>query len=217
VFVTYPSAKAVVDLADRSAKTYLVGTELMLAEEAGVQYQVTASAVLGSSFTMTQADYNLTNTTASQKIFNGSANGALTLVGGTYVFELLVYIRGMSATSGNAGFDLKGAGTASLSGSRLLYDIVGVDNNAPFGALARSGSGVSGSSGWAVSAPIVTAGTGTNLVFRASGAFDTGAGGTIIPSINLSTGVGTAFVVASSYFLVRRVAPTATATVGNWS
>lgn len=206
-----------ISLAGLGSKAYLVGTELMLAEEAGVQYQVTASAVLGSSFTMTQADYNLTNTTASQKIFNGSTNGALTLVGGAYVFELLVYIRGMSTTSGNAGFDLKGAGTASLSGSRLLYDIVGVDNSAPFGALARSGSAATGGSGWAVSAPIVTAGAGTNLVFRASGAFDTGGGGTIIPSISLSTGVGTAFVVAGSYLLIRRVAPTATATVGNWS
>jgi len=176
-----------------------------------------ADPTLPTGFAMTQSNYNLTNTTAAQRIFNGSASGALTLSSGTYVFELVLYVTGMSATSGNAGFDLKGAGTATLSGSRLLFNIVGVDIAAPFAGAAQSGSWAPGASGWAVPAPIVTAGTATTLLFRASGAFDTGSTGTIIPSISLTTAVSTAFVNAGSYFLIRRVSDNATATVGNWS
>ena len=216
VFVTYPSAKAVIDLADRSAKTYLVGTELMLAEEAGVQYQVTASAVLGSSFTMTQAAYTLTNTTASQKIFNGSTNGALTLVTGTYVFELMLYITGMSATSGNVGFSLVGAGSATIGApARAFMQSVGVDNTNPGNPVALNGFGAQGTIGSVT--PLQIAGTGTALASRIHGAFDMTGGSTLIPSISLANAVGTANVQPGSYFLIRRVAPTATATVGNWS
>jgi hypothetical protein len=216
VFVTYPSEKAVIDLADRDAKTYLVGTELMLAEDAGVQYQVTASAVLGSSFTMTQAAYALTNTTASQKIFNGSTNGALTLPTGTYVFELMMYITGMSATSGNVGFNLQGAGTASIGvAARSLMQSVGVDSTTPGNPVALNGFGVQGSIGSIT--PLQIAGTGTALASRIHGAFNITTAGTLIPSISLANAVGTANVQPGSYLLIRRVAPTATATVGNWS
>jgi len=217
VFVTYPSAKAVIDLADRSAKTYLVGTELMLAEEAGVQYQVTASAVLGSSFTMTQAAYALNNTAGTvQKIFNGSTNGALTLVTGTYVFELMMYITGMSATSGNVAFNLQGAGTASIgAAARSLFQSVGVDNNTPGNALALNGVNTQGTIGNIT--PLHIAGTGTVLGSRIHGAFDVTTAGTLIPSISLVNTGTAATVQPGSYLLIRRVAPTATATVGNWS
>jgi hypothetical protein len=217
VFVTYPSAKAVIDLADRSAKTYLVGTELMLAEEAGVQYQVTASAVLGSSFTMTQSAYALNNTAGTvQKIFNGSTNGALTLVTGTYVFELMLYITGMSATSGNVAFNLQGAGTASIgAAARSLMQSVGVDNTTPGAPVALNGFGVQGTIGNIT--PLQIVGTGTALASRIHGAFDVTTAGTLIPSISLVNTGTAATVQPGSYLLIRRVAPTATATVGNWS
>jgi hypothetical protein len=205
-----------ISLAGLGSKTYLVGTELMLAEEAGVQYQVTASAVLGSSFTMTQSAYTLANNTSLQKIFNGSTNGALTLVTGTYVFELMLYITGMSATSGNVTFSLVGAGTATIgAAARSLMQSVGVDNTSPAGALALNGFGVQGSIGSIT--PLQIAGTGTALASRIHGAFDMTGGSTLIPSVSLATAVATAQVLAGSYLLIRRVAPTATATVGNWS
>jgi uncharacterized membrane protein len=194
-----------------------VGTELMLAEDAGVQYKVTASAVLGSSFTMTQSAYALTNTAGTtQKIFNGSTNGALTLVTGTYVFELMLYVTGMSATSGNVAFNLVGAGTASIgAAARSLYQSVGVDNNTPGNALAQNGVNTQGSIGSIT--PLQIAATGTALASRIHGAFDVTTAGTLIPSIALAN-TGTAPTVQpGSYFLIRRVAPTATATVGNWS
>jgi hypothetical protein len=211
-------ASPTISLAGLGAKTYVDGTELMLIEIGGVQYQIPASAVLGSAFTMTQANYGLTNTTAIQKIFNGSTNGALTLVTGTYVFELMLHVTGMSGTSGNLGFDLKGAGTATVpSSTRSIIQTIGVDSSAPYAPLAQNGTWIPGSSGVAASAPIQTAGAGTILVTRIHGAFDVGGAGTIIPSLSLQTGVASAFVQAGSYFLCRRVAATATATVGNWS
>lgn len=217
VFVVYPAGKAIFDLADATVKNYLVGTELMLAEEAGVQYQVTASAVLGSSFTMTQSAYALNNTAGTvQKIFNGSTNGALTLVTGTYVFELMLYITGMSATSGNVAFSLVGAGTATIgAAARSLMQSVGVDNNSPAGAVALNGVGVQGTIGTIT--PLQIAATGTALASRIHGAFDMTGGSTLIPSISLANTGTAATVQPGSYLLIRRVAPTATATVGNWS
>jgi hypothetical protein len=205
-----------ISLAGLGSKAFLVGTELMLVEDAGVQHKVTASAVLGSSFTMTQAAYTLANNTSLQKIFNGSTNGALTLVTGTYVFELMLYMTGMSATSGNVGFSLVGAGTASIgAAARSFIQSVGVDNTSPAGALALNGVNVQGSIGSVT--PLQIAGTGTALASRIHGAFDMTGGSTLIPSISLATAVATAQVLAGSYLLIRRVAPTATATVGNWS
>lgn len=206
-----------ISLAGLGSKAFLVGTELMLVEDAGVQYQVTASAVLGSSFTMTQAAYALTNTAGTtQKIFNGSTNGALTLVTGTYVFELMLYVTGMSATSGNVAFNLVGAGTASIgAAARSLYQSVGVDNNTPGNANALNGVNTQGTIGSIT--PLQIAATGTALASRIHGAFDVTTAGTLIPSIALAN-TGTAPTVQpGSYLLIRRVAPTATATVGNWS
>lgn len=208
-----PSA---ISLAGLGARSYVAGTELMLIEDAGTQYQIPASAIVGSSFAMQQAARTLTNTTALQRIFDGSATGTLTLPSGTYVFEGMLYLTGMSATSGNFGFDLRGAGSATLSGSRLLAQVVGVDNNAPFAPLAQNGTWIPGTGGWGANAPVLTAGTGTVAVARLQGAFDTG-GGTITPSIALQTATAAAQVREGSYILIRRVAPNATATVGNWS
>ena len=206
-----------ISLAGLGSKTFLVGTELMLVEDAGVQHKVTASAVLGSSFTMTQSAYALTNTAGTlQKIFNGSTNGALTLVTGTYVFELMLYITGMSATSGNVGFSLVGAGTATIgAAARALFQSVGVDNTTPGNAIAQNGVNTQGTIGNIT--PLQIAGTGTALASRIHGAFDMTGGSTLIPSITLAN-TGTAPTVQpGSYLLIRRVAPTATATVGNWS
>jgi len=206
-----------ISLAGLGSKAFLVGTELMLVEDAGVQHKVTASAVLGSSFTMTQAAYALTNTAGTlQKIFNGSTNGALTLVTGTYVFELMLYVTGMSATSGNVGFSLVGAGTATIgAAARALFQSVGVDNTTPGNAIAQNGVNAQGTIGNIT--PLQIAGTGTALASRIHGAFDMTGGSTLIPSITLAN-TGTAPTVQpGSYLLIRRVAPTATATVGNWS
>src|SRR5690606_6040407 len=73
-------------------------------------------ADLGFAHCRLDADYTLTSQTAAQKLFNTTANGALTLTTGVYRFESLLWITGMSGTSGNADFDRLGGGTATFAG-----------------------------------------------------------------------------------------------------
>jgi hypothetical protein len=122
----------------------------------------------------------------------------------------------MSGTIGNVSFSLVGAGTATIGAAgRALLQSVGVDNSTPGNALAQNGVNQQGTIG--LFTPLQIAATGTALGSRITGAFDMTGGSTLIPSIILITPVATAVVKAGSYFLIRRVAPTATATVGNWS
>lgn len=174
------------------------------------------AALLGSAYTMNQTNYTLTNTTSLQRVFNGSAAGALSLQSGTYVFEMMLLITGMSATSGNAAFSLVGAGTATLGASpRAMLQSIGVDSSTPGNAVALNGFMVPASIGNIT--PLQIAGTGTQLASRIHGVFDVTNTGTIIPSIGLVTAVGTAVANAGCYFICERVAPTATATIGSWS
>ena len=92
----------------------------------------------GFDYGFLSADYLLTNTTASQRLFNWSANGALTLDAGVYRFRALFQITGMSATSGNAAFSLLGAGTATVG--RVMYHASGADSGTPLTAAGRTGS-----------------------------------------------------------------------------
>src|SRR5690606_10972430 len=73
-------------------------------------------AYLGFAHCRLDADYTLTSQTAAQKLFNTTANGALTLTTGVYRFESLLFLTSMSATSGNADLSILGAGTATLAG-----------------------------------------------------------------------------------------------------
>jgi hypothetical protein len=162
---------------------------------------------------MLHNNYTLTNTTAIQKIFNATANGAVTLIAGKYIIEMVLLIAGMSSTGGNLGINLKGAGTANLLASRAVMDIVGIDSTNPATPAARTGTTVQGIS---LAAPVLTNATGTGAALRMQAVADLTAG-TMIPSLTLANGVATANVQAGSYIRFVRVAPTATATVGNWS
>jgi hypothetical protein len=158
-----------------------------------------------------QADYTLTSTTAAQKLFNWSTNGALTLPTGIYRFRAMIYLTTMSATSGNAAFGIRGAGTATIA--RVLYHVTGFDNSSPLNAGARGGSAAIAS---ASPASMVTAGTGTGLVALIEGFFDVTAAGTIIPSIALVTAAA-AVVKAGSFFECERVGDTATGASSGWT
>lgn len=156
-----------------------------------------------------QADYTLTSTTTTQRLFNWSANGALTLATGTYRFEMNLRIDTMSATSGNATISLGGTATVA----RFLGHSVGVDTGTPGSPAATS---MQSSITPSIGAAVVTAGTGTALNVLIFGGFDVTAAGTIIPSIGLTT-ASAAVVKAGSGFRCYRLGPTATATGGAWS
>jgi len=158
-----------------------------------------------------QADYTLTSTTAVQKLFNWSTNGALTLPTGVYRFRSMIYLTTMSATSGNGSFRLKGAGTATVA--RVMYHTTGIDNTSPLNAGAQGGSASITENSVA---SMVTAATGTGLTAIIEGFFDVTVTGTIIPSIALVTAAA-AVVKAGSFFECEHVGNTATAASSGWS
>ena len=157
------------------------------------------------------ADYTLTSTTAGQKLFNWSTNGALTLATGRYRFNTTFQITGMSATSGNGEFRLVGAGTATTSG--IMYHVMGEDATLSLtaGTMTRTGSVTSTGQ-----ANMVSATVGTALFVTIQGMFNVTAAGTIIPSIALTTAAAGA-VKAGSYFECRRIGDTGDVTSGAWS
>ena len=154
-----------------------------------------------------RADRTLTSSTATQALF---ANGTLTLEAGTYEFQALLYLTTMSATSGNAGFDLLGAGSSTLA--NILYLAYGIDNTTPLNAGTRTGSASITS---ASPASIVTATTGTGMVARIAGTFEAAAG-TIIPSIKLVT-ANAAVLKAGSSFVCTRMGEQTAVSFGNWA
>lgn len=152
-----------------------------------------------------QADYTLTSTTSVQKLFNASANGALTLPTGLFEFDAILYLTSMDTTSGNGSFSLLGAGTATLA--RILYGVWGMDASTPLVVNTRSGVGAITE---ATAAAMITASAGTGLFAHVAGQFDVTVTGTIIPSIGLANAAA-AVVKAGSHFRCQRIGATATA------
>lgn len=146
----------------------------------------------------------LTSTTDAQALFD---NGTTTLTVGAYRVKGLVALTAMSATSGNAKIDIKGAGEATLG--TALVSFKGVD-----GAVDTAAA-VSGSYAAGVASPAsaVTAGAGTAMLCEIDGTFEVTTAGTIIPAISLVTAAA-AVVTAGSYLLVERIGSTTLAKVG---
>lgn len=158
-----------------------------------------------------EADYTLTSTTSTQRLFNWSASGALTITSGIYHFDTLLHVTTMDATSGNAGFAVRGAGTATLT--RVLYQTAGTDTATPTGAGTLSGL-ISTAQASAVA--MVAATVNTNMTVRISGMFECTATGTIIPSITLANAAA-AVVKIGSFFRCTRIGNAGAFTGGNWS
>lgn len=153
----------------------------------------------------------LGNNTNLQKLFDSVSGGTLNLATGLYFFSCMFGITGMSGTSGNALFDLKGAGGCTLT--TILYNVTGVDS----GNVANVGNKTGqGSTTAATAASCVTAGTGTAMIAEINGCFVVSVAGTIIPSVQQVTAAA-ATVLGGSYFRCHRVGTTSQASVGDWS
>lgn len=209
--------KAMVTAADAAAQTALLNAftsalkGLVPASGGGTDKFLRADGQWSGVFEYGQlsADFILTSTTDPQRLFNWSTNGALTLSAGVYRFRSIIYLTGMSATSGNAAFHLLGAGTATVS--RVLYQVSGIDATSPLGTGARVGSGsVTQASG----ANMMTAAVGAGMLAEIGGMFEIGAGGTLIPSIALGTAAAAA-VKAGSFFECQRLGSSAVS--AGWS
>lgn len=178
------------------------GSLLSLSGSASVFISPVADDFSGPEYWMALAsDYTLVNTTATQKMFNATTNGALTLDVGVYEYNMLARFDNMSSTSGNLQLDIEGAGTATIGSNALLSaygaDVAGaITSPSAYSGIVRPGI--------LSFQPVVTAGTGIRLYFNASGLFRVTAAGTIIPSIALATAVAGATVTAGSYFVAKR-------------
>lgn len=188
------------------------GTLANLAPARGAMSNTAAGVVSLEHVMVLSGSYTLTDTVNEQKLFDGSTAGALTLPIGTYFFECLAVLTAMSGTSGNAAFDILGAGTATLG--TVLYQTVGIDVTAVTGTGARSGSF---STAAQTAASMVGAAGGTALGFEHRGTFRVTAAGTIIPSVTLVTAGVTPAVAAGSYFRCFLAGAPAMTTVGAWS
>jgi hypothetical protein len=153
--------------------------------------------------------YTLTSTTAAQKLFNNTTNGAVTLPIGTYQFECSFTVTSLSSTTGSFGFAFGGAATI---GSQAWW------------VFASKPTAFTGSTTWqgnyntAASTGLTTVGTATNGMAVIKGILKITAAGTVIPQISLSPAAA-AIVGINSYFKISPItgASAANITVGNWS
>lgn len=166
--------------------------------------------VRSKHFIRADVDRTLTSQTASQAIFNNPTNGRLTLGTGVYLFEGILIVTAMSATSGNALINILGAGTATI-GSWMWY-LHGLDNTTP-ATIADDDAAFFQTSASAASA--VVAGTGTAMRLRIKGGFEVTTAGTLIPSISLVTAAA-AVVQDGSFFYVEREGDSGMVSVGDW-
>lgn len=143
-----------------------------------------------------------------KQAFNTTTNGALTVAGSTtYLFECLLNISAMSATAGTLAFGLGGTATYT----RTNY--IAIANKT---ALTVQ-TAVSTTFGTAATAVIITASNTTTTGFAyIRGSVVIGTGGTIIPSIALSTAAA-CIVQAGSYFKLTPIGSNTVTQIGNWS
>ncbi len=167
-----------------------------------------AAVVDAEQFIALGSAYTLVSQTGAQKLFNSSTNGALTVRAGTrYFFECHYALTAMSATSGTFGFNILGAGTATLTSQDWR-------STAIKGALATAGTALT-----AFNTAANTALTGNNTTTTGhafiNGQILVNAAGTIIPSVSLSVAAA-AIVSSGSYFRIWPAGGSNT-TQGDWS
>jgi hypothetical protein len=151
----------------------------------------------------------LTSTTSAQKVFGSPTNGQITLETGAYEFEALINMASMSATSGNATFQI--GGTATFDS--VLW--IGYGRDAAADAATGTLSGSCSRDATLVTAPLITAGTATEMVALLRGTFEVTAGGTFILNVALQTAAA-AVVQIGSFLRISRIGSTSMASVGEW-
>lgn len=151
-----------------------------------------------------QAGQPLVNSTAAQKIFSSSANGAFTVQAKTY-YEGKMRLK-LSSLAASGFFSIGFGGTASMTNFHADYVARKSDPTA-LGALES----VTATS--VAAKQVVTASANTDGYVRVTFRFRVNAGGTLIPQITLSVGaVGS--VDANSECTIKRVGEPAMLTKG---
>jgi len=150
----------------------------------------------------------------------GTTGATLPVQGGTtYFFECMLYLTGMSTTSGNLLFDLLNslpssttAGTASIGSIAYFttgYDVTTVTTGGAAGASFNTTAKSAGS--------ISTANTGTSYAALISGTVRVSTSGLIVPSIQLVNAATTPIVQPNTWFRIRAIGTDTVNYVGPWS
>jgi hypothetical protein len=147
--------------------------------------------------------------TTIQPIFNTITNGAVTLKSSTnYVFEMLLYITGMSTTSGTFGLAFGGAATwTTIAWQTLGSKVNNISNTASHQSTFNIGSS---------NATLVTASAFATGYMRVWGNVKINAGGTFIPQITLGV-ASAASIQPQSYFRITALSAGSVDYIGNWS
>lgn len=162
------------------------------------------------AFIRANATRTLPNDTNENAIFNDPANGQISLPTGTYQIEGNIRITSMSATSGNALFDILGAGTATISS--WFWSYYGIDATDPSVVVAQQTAHRVTQD---TAASMVTAGTGTGMAWQFDGTFEVTTAGTLKPSVDLVTAAA-AIVSIGSYIKIIRLGDVDSISVGRW-
>jgi hypothetical protein len=160
----------------------------------------------------------MTSNTLLQSIFDnttgtgGLTSGALTVGASTsYFFEMSINVSAMSATSGNMGFSIVGAGTATFTSA--AWHAFGLDST-------TQQTGANASTTWqstvGATGNILNAATGTAASAIVKGIFRINGAGTIIPSIQLTT-ASAAVIGVNTWFKCYPVGTNTVISVGNWA
>jgi hypothetical protein len=156
-----------------------------------------------------QSSRTLTTSTAAQKIFNETTNGAVTLSPGSYFFECNYAIITAGTLSKTVGFGF--GGTATISTQAWLAR--GKHN----GTLA----GTQGASAvYRTAASTAIANGSTLATFNAfiKGKVVINASGTLVPNIHIPANNATAAVLQEdAYFRIYPIGSSVVGSVGNWS
>lgn len=168
-------------------------------------------ATQGPAFIRQAADYALTSQTAAQQLFNTTTNGRITLSLGVYRISGVLYLINMSATSGNADFNLLGAGSAILAGQAI--EMAGREGSANVVAAAGNSALISLQNNLGFDAVAPT--TGTTMHFALQGMFTVTTAGTVQPSIALTTAAA-ASVKQGSFLVIEKLAETGVNSKGAW-
>lgn len=197
-----------------TAVTTPAGASEFAVNEAGTSKKMTLNQIAefaqATHIARIANDFTLTSATTPQKLFNVGANGAVTLTLGVYLFDAMINLKSMSATSGNGTFSLIGAGTATLDD--ILYETLAIDGAVATVAARQGSTQITANT----PANVATAGTGTVLNLQTWGSFEVTANGTLIPSFSLFTAAA-AIVTKGSYIRFSRVGGTNMTSVGSWS
>ena len=161
-------------------------------------------------FIRCDSNRTLPNDTNENAIFNSPTNGRLTLETGTYLFNGMLWVSSMSATSGNLAIDVLGAGTATVA--EWLWQAWGIDQGVITTAANRTGSFTTTQQSVA---SVINAATGNSMGVQLEGTFTVTSAGTIIPSVTLVTAAA-AVVNTGSYLIFERIGSASVVSVGQW-